>query len=77
MYQVKETDNLISFDVVSLFTKAPRKEILQLLEQQFEGGILDLFRQTLTSTYFLFNGEFSDQKDDIAMGLLLAQIVEN
>jgi hypothetical protein len=56
---VKETDILISFDVVSLFTEVPLKETIQLLEQQFEGGILDLFRQTLTSTYYLMGNSLS------------------
>jgi hypothetical protein len=48
-----------------------------LLQQQFRGGILDLFRQTLMSTYFLFNGKFCDQKDGVAIGSLLAPIVAN
>jgi hypothetical protein len=67
----------MSFDVVSLFTKVPLKETLQLLEQQFEGEILDLFKQTLTSTYFLFNGKYYDQKDGVAIESPLASIVSN
>jgi hypothetical protein len=73
----KQTDILISFNVVSLFSKVPLKETLQLLEQQFEGRILYLFRQMLTSTYFVFDGKFCDQKDGITVGSPLAPIVAN
>jgi hypothetical protein len=58
----RHTHILISFDAVSLFTKVPLKETSLLLEQQSEGGILDLFKQMLTSIYFLFNGEYYGQK---------------
>jgi len=49
---------MVSFDVVSLFTKVPTADSLELLSQHFEDDALALFRSVLTSTYFCFEGEF-------------------
>jgi hypothetical protein len=52
------------------------KETLQLLEQ-FKGGISDLFKQTLISTYFLFHWKYYHQKYGIAVVMPLAPTVAN
>jgi hypothetical protein len=52
------------------------KETVQLLEQ-FKGGISDLFKQTLISTYFLFHWKYYHQKDGIAVAMPLALTVAN
>ena len=54
--QVKPENLMVSFDVVSLFTKVPVVDSLSLLSQHFEDGILALFRHVLTSTYFCYDG---------------------
>jgi len=41
---------MISFDVVSLFTKVPVEDSLTLLSQHFYKDILALFKHVLTST---------------------------
>jgi hypothetical protein len=61
MVCLQKTNVLVSFDVVSLFTKVPLNDTLQLLEQPFDSRMIDLFQHVLTSTYFLFEGKFYEQ----------------
>jgi hypothetical protein len=53
---IKPNELTVSFDVVSLFTNVPIGDSLKLLQQHFEEDILALFKHTLTSTYFCFDG---------------------
>ncbi|KAG8238481.1 hypothetical protein J437_LFUL004944 [Ladona fulva] len=48
---------LVSFDVVSLFTKVPIQESLILIEEKLGEEITPLFRHALTSNYFLYQGK--------------------
>jgi hypothetical protein len=66
--KLQETDILVSFDVVSLFTRVPLEDTIQLLTAKFSKQTVDLFRHVLTTTYFLYDGSFYDQKDGVAMG---------
>jgi hypothetical protein len=50
-----------------LFTKVPIKDTLQLPGQHFEISTIHLFWQVLTSTYFLYNGQFYHQTDVAAL----------
>ena len=68
---------MVSFDVVSLFTKVPVVDSLSLLSQHFEDGILTLFRHVLTSTYFCYDGQFYEQTDGVAMGSPLSPVIAN
>jgi hypothetical protein len=43
---------MVSFDIVSLFTRLPIKETMDLLGCHFEEDVLGLFRQVLTTSYF-------------------------
>jgi hypothetical protein len=61
-------DIMITFDVVSLFTRVPLKETMSLLSRHFEEDILTLFRHVLTSSHFSFTGQFYEQIDGVAMG---------
>ena len=70
-------DLLISFDVVSLFTMVPIMESIELLSQLFSKDILDLFRTCLTTSYFLWDGEFYEQTDGVAMGSPLSPVIAN
>jgi hypothetical protein len=67
----------VSFDVVSLFTKVPTDDTLQLLLQLFHDRTTSLFRYVLTTTYFLYYGAFYDQMDGVSMGLPLAPVIAN
>jgi hypothetical protein len=67
---------MVSFDVVSLFTKVPVEDSLSLLSQHFT-DILALFKLVLTSTYFCINDQYFEQTDGVGMGrhyLQLSQI---
>jgi hypothetical protein len=70
---LQETDILVSFNVVSLFTKVPLEDILQVLSQHLHKQTVNLLRQVLTTTYFLYDGSFYDQKDRFATGSSLAR----
>jgi hypothetical protein len=74
---LKESDILVSFDVVSLFTRVPLEDTLLLLQQHFHDKTISLFKQVLTTTYFTYNGAFYDQTDGVAMGSPLAPVIAN
>ncbi|XP_065213372.1 uncharacterized protein LOC135840674 [Planococcus citri] len=73
----EEGDILVSFDVESLFTKVPLKETLEYLEELFPNDLAKLFDHCLKASYFLYNGEFYEQKDGVAMGSPLSPKVAN
>jgi hypothetical protein len=75
--QVDTRDIMVSFDIVSLFTKVPIKETMDLLGSHFEEDILGLFRHVLTTSYFTFNGQFYRQTYGVAMGSLLSPVIVN
>jgi hypothetical protein len=74
---LNKADILVSFDVVSLFTKVPLDDTLQLFSGRFQRQTVDLIKHVLTSTYFLYNGSFYKQKDGVAMGSPLAPVIAN
>jgi hypothetical protein len=67
---------MVSFDVVSLFTRVPIKETMDLLRQNFE-DVLRLFRHVQTISYFKFNGQFYGQTGGVAMGSSLSPVIAN
>jgi hypothetical protein len=75
--QVDTRDITVSFNIVSLFAKVPIKETMDLLGHHFEEDILGLFRRILTTSYFIFKGEFYRQTDGVAMGSLLSPVIAN
>ena len=75
--KLKEHDLLVSFDVESLFTMVPINDTLKLLMNHFSSEILELFRHCLTSSYFLWNDQFYEQIDGVAMGGPLSPVVAN
>jgi hypothetical protein len=75
---VNDMDNLISLDLIPLFTKVSVKGNLKLLDHKFQVGILHLFTKIHKKTHvFFFNDKFYDHKGDVAMESPLAQIVAN
>ncbi|XP_046395746.1 uncharacterized protein LOC124163008 [Ischnura elegans] len=75
--RLKETDLLVSLDVVSLFTRVPLDDTLRLLAEKFDGDTVQLFRHVLNSTYFQYHGEFYEQSDGVAMGSPLSPTIAN
>jgi hypothetical protein len=59
---------LVNFDVESLSTKVPIEDTIQLLSINFNKQSVEIFRHVLTTTYFLYDGSFCDQKHGVAMG---------
>jgi hypothetical protein len=68
---------MVSFDIVSFFSRVPIKETMELLRRHFEEDVLGLFRHILTTSYFTFNGQFYGQTDGVAMGSLLSPVIAN
>jgi hypothetical protein len=64
MWQAGPQDIMVSFDVMSLFTRVPVREAMSLLGRHFA----ELFRHVLTASYFSFAGQFYEQTDGVAMG---------
>jgi hypothetical protein len=75
--QVQPGDLMVSFDIVSLFTKVPVGDSLSLLSHHFENSTLALFKHVLTSTYFCYDGQFYEQTDGVAMGSPLSPVIAN
>ena len=78
---------LISFDVESLFTNIPLEETVNLaVDTIFENepdikiskkDLKQLFLFATSNTHFLFNGEYYEQTDGVAMGSPLAPTLAN
>jgi hypothetical protein len=68
---------LISFDVVSLFTKIPLNEAIQVIKEVADLQTARLVEVCLKSTFFSFQGEFFEQTSGVAMGSPLSPIVAN
>ncbi|KAK9874835.1 hypothetical protein WA026_005651 [Henosepilachna vigintioctopunctata] len=77
LINVRDTDILVSFDVVSLFTKVPVTDALLKIDRIFPRDISTLFRHVLTTTYFQYNNVFYEQKDGVAMGSPLSPVIAN
>jgi hypothetical protein len=60
---IKPHDIMVSFDMVSLFTKVPIEDSLELLSHHFEDDVLALLKHTVTATYFCSEGQFYEQTD--------------
>lgn len=60
---------MVSFDVVSLFTKVPIIDTLRLLDRHFPPGIIRLLLLVLTNTKFQYGGQFYEQVDGCRDGV--------
>jgi hypothetical protein len=68
---------MVSFDVMSLFTRVSVSETISLLDRHLEEDILRLFRHVLTASHFSFACKFYEQIDGVAMGSPLPQVIAN
>jgi hypothetical protein len=75
--KVGPQDTLISFDVVSIFTKIPLDEAIQIVKEVTDPETTKLAEVFLRSTFFSYQGEFYEQTSDVAMGSPLSPIVAN
>jgi hypothetical protein len=67
----------VIFEVMSLFTKVPIADSLELRSHHFEVDVLALFKRVLTSTHFCFNGEFYEQTEVATMRSPLYPVIAN
>ena len=68
---------MVSFDVVSLFTKIPLPEALDIISQFVDKETLHLIEICLSSTFFSFKSKFYEQTEGTTMGSCLSLIVAN
>ncbi|GJQ76152.1 hypothetical protein Trydic_g1898 [Trypoxylus dichotomus] len=71
-HEITKEDLLVSFDVESLLTIVSVEETLEIIKQQLipkglQQDLINLARLCLTSTYFLWNGEFYELVSGTAM----------
>jgi hypothetical protein len=75
--KIESKDILISFDMVSLFTKISLNEAIQVINEVADPQTSKLAEVCLNSTFFSFQGEFFEQTSGVAMGSPLSPIVAN
>jgi hypothetical protein len=73
----QEGHTLVSFDVISLFTKVPLQDMMQLLSQHLDEQVVVLAKHVVTAMYFLYNGSFYDLNNGVAVGSPLASVMAN
>ena len=72
-----ENDLLTSFDVLSLYTKNPIDEAVEVIKKVSNPEIAHLVEMCLRSIYFYFQGEIYEETKGFAMGSPLSPIVAN
>jgi hypothetical protein len=87
---VEESDVLVSFDVVNLFTSVSVDEALEIIKNKLKDGsylnecsvlnvdsIMELLEVCLKTCYFQFRDKFFQQKNGMATGSSLSPVVSN
>ncbi len=88
--KLEEDEMFVSYDVVSLFTKTPIRQSLEVIQLRLTNDktlkkrmklsvddIMRLLKFALEPTYFRFGGEFYQQQIGVAMGSPVSPIVVN
>jgi hypothetical protein len=75
--KVDKDDILVSFDVVSLFTKIPIDGAMNVIRNITDPGTANLIELCLKSTFFSFQGDVYEQTCGVAMGSPLSPIIAN
>lgn len=65
--KLEKNDLLVSFDVVSLFTKIPINEAVEVINEITDQETAKLVEICLKSTFFSFQGEIYEQTCGVAM----------
>ena len=76
-WKMSDNDLLTSFDVVSLYTKIPINEAVEVIKKVSDPETTHLVEICLRSTYFCFQGEIYEQTEGVAKGSPLSPIVAN
>jgi hypothetical protein len=58
---------MVSFDMVSLFTRVPMRDSIELLRRFFEEDILQRFLHVLATSYLSLNDQFYKEINGIAI----------
>ena len=74
---VDETEIMVSFDVVSLYTKVPVEEAIKIISNITNDETTNMVKICLKSTYFTFQNKFYEQIDGVEMGSPLSPTVAN
>ena len=77
--RANDDDLLVSFDVVSLFTKVPIPETLEIIrsESMVNNDTLKLIKHCMESTYFIYEGKYYKQVEGAPMGSPLSPAMAN
>lgn len=88
--RVDDDEELISYDVTALFTSVPVEESINIIDERLRQDdtlhhrtplaveqVVCLLRACLTTTYFVYEGEFYTQTEGAAMGSPVSPIVAN
>jgi len=70
-------DLMTTFDVVSLFTKIPLNEAIEMVKSVTDPQNAKLVEICFGSTFFRFQGEFFEQTTGVAMGSPLSPMFTN
>lgn len=76
-FRFDREDQLVSFDVVSLFTNIPINEAIDVINHITDLDTSFLVKICLTSTFFNFEGEFYEKTCIVSMGSPLPPVVAN
>ena len=75
--KLDSNDILVSFDVISLFTKVPISDSINIIKHKVNDEIASLVELCLHSTFFSFQGVVYEQVDGVAMGSPLSPVIAN
>jgi hypothetical protein len=75
--RLEDGDLLVSFDVVSLFTKVPILAFVEIIRHKTNEEVYSLVEFFLRSTFFSFQGVIYEQVNEVAMGSPLSPVIAN
>ena len=88
--RLQQDESIISYDVKVLFTSVPIQPMISIIKNKLANDkvlhqrismaihhIISLLKFCLKSTYFVFQGNFYEQKEGAAMGSPLSPIIAN
>ncbi len=88
--RVGDSEEMVSYDVTALFMSVPVNDSLTIIRRKLENDselsnhtslsvdhVIELLKCCLTTTYFLFDGEFYTQTEGAAMGSPVSPLVAN